>query len=68
MKTEPKYPDVKVQLSGEDGNAFSILARVSKAMKHAGISREEIKGYTDKAMSGDYDNLLQVTMQWVEVE
>ncbi len=28
-----KYPNVYVKLVGEDGNAFSILARVSKALK-----------------------------------
>ncbi|SUX15323.1 Uncharacterised protein [Campylobacter upsaliensis] len=28
-----KYPNVYVKLVGEDGNAFSILARASKTLK-----------------------------------
>ena len=28
-----KYPDIKVQLSGEDGNAFFIIGTVKKALK-----------------------------------
>lgn len=30
-----KYPDVKVQLSGMDGNAFFIIVRVRKALRDA---------------------------------
>ena len=63
----PKYPQVKVQLTGEDGNAFFIMGRVTKAMRRAGLTPEQIKGYQNEAMSGDYDHLLQVTMQYVEV-
>jgi hypothetical protein len=33
VTTEPKYPHVKVKLVGRDGNAFAILARVTKAMR-----------------------------------
>jgi hypothetical protein len=28
---QPHYPDVQVQLSGEDGNAFAILGRTQPA-------------------------------------
>ena len=38
---EPKYPEIEVHLTGQDGNAFAILARVTRAMRHAGISDEE---------------------------
>ncbi|MCK9597643.1 MAG: hypothetical protein M0R06_01305 [Sphaerochaeta sp.] len=65
---EPKYPNVKVKLSGEDGNAFAILGRVTGAMKRAGIDKAERDLFMEEAMAGDYDNLLQVCMKWVEVE
>lgn len=65
--TDPKHPSVRVTLTGHDGNAFAILARVSNAMRNAGVPREEISEYRKQATSGDYNNLLQVTMQWVEV-
>jgi hypothetical protein len=63
----PKYPNVDVELVGNDGNAFSIMARVGKELRRAGVSNEEIKQYQNEATSGDYDNLLQVTMRWVNV-
>jgi hypothetical protein len=66
---EVKYPEVKkVKLVGEDGNAFSILARVMKAMKVAGLSKEVIDEYYKEATSGDYDHLLQTTIRWVKVK
>ncbi|WP_194963623.1 hypothetical protein [Campylobacter jejuni] len=48
-----KYSNVYVKLVGEDGNAFSILARVSKALKKAGASKEEISKFQKEAMSND---------------
>ena len=56
----------KVKLVGEDGNAFAIMGRVAGALKKAGYSKEEIDIYRDKATSGDYDNLLRVTMEYVD--
>jgi len=62
-----KYSEIEVTLVGEDGNAFFIMGRVTKAMKLAGVSKEEIATYLKEAKSGDYDNLLAVTMDWVTV-
>jgi hypothetical protein len=64
----PKYPDVEVQLTGNDGNAFSIMGAVSAALKSAGVSKEEINEYTSESMSGDYDNLLRTAVAWVTVK
>lgn len=61
-----KY-DVKVQLSGNDGNAFAIMGAVKKALKQAGATREELDEYLKDSMSGDYDNLLRVAAKWVKV-
>ena len=62
----PKY-NVQVQLSGEDGNAFAIIAKVNRALRNAGATPEEMSQYQQESMSGDYDNLLRVASQWVEV-
>ena len=59
---------VKVKLVGEDGNAFYILGKVQDALRQAGYDKEFIGKYLEQATSGDYDNLLQVTMTYVEVE
>lgn len=60
-----KYPNVYVKLVGEDGNAFSILARVSNALKKADVSKEEISQFQKEAMSSDYNHLLNVVQDWV---
>lgn len=62
---EPKYPDVHVQLSGEDGNAFAIIGRTRRAMRRAGVVDAEIDAYSQEATSGNYDKVLQTTMAWV---
>jgi len=63
-----KFPNVVVSLTEEDGNAFAILARVSKAMRKNGVDPEDIADYRKNAVFGDYNHLLQVTMQTVNVE
>lgn len=64
METQREKP--KVKLVGEDGNAFSIMGRVTRALRGAGYSKEEIDRYTKEATSGDYNHLLAVTMRWVD--
>lgn len=32
-----KYPDIEVQLTGRDSNAFAIIAAVSSALRDAGV-------------------------------
>jgi hypothetical protein len=62
------FMDVKVKLIGEDGNAFAIMGRVSKAMRRAGKTDDEIKSVMDKMTEGDYDNLLSYVTMNFEVE
>lgn len=63
----PKF-NTTVQLTGNDGNAFAIMGAVKSALKKAGATQAEIDVYMTKSMSGDYDNLLRVAMEWVEVK
>lgn len=67
LNTDPKYPEITVELVGRDGNAFAILGAVRREMRRGGVPKEEIDAYMEEAMSGDYDHLLQTTMRWVEV-
>lgn len=62
-----KYPDIEVQLTGRDGNAFAILGAVIKELRRNKVSMEEINQFKDEAVSGDYDNLLQTCLKWVSV-
>lgn len=59
--------NVKVELTGTDGNAFAILGKVRVAMKRAGVPAETIEAYTKEATSGDYDHLLATSMEYVDV-
>ena len=65
MKEPKEKPTVK--LLGLDGNAFLILGRVEGALRKAGADEEYISQYQREAMSGDYSNLLMVTMDYVNV-
>lgn len=64
---DTKYPNIHVQLSGRDGNAFLILGTVIRALKKHGVPREEVVKFEQEATNGNYDNLLQTCMKWVEV-
>lgn len=44
-----KYPNIKVRLVGEDGNAFSILGRTIRAMRMGGVSQDEIDAFRAEA-------------------
>jgi len=63
-----KFPEITVQLSGEDGNAFFVLGKVSKALKSNDVSKEDCDAFMGEATSGDYNHLLQTCMKWVNVE
>ena len=62
-----KQTGVEVQLTGEDGNAFAVMAKAAAAMRKAGVDKKIIDDYYQEATSGDYDNLLRTTMKYVEV-
>lgn len=60
---------VVVKLIGVvDGNVFSIMGAVSRALKKAG-QYEQAKAYQEAVLSCDsYDKALRLTMEYVEVE
>ncbi len=63
-----KFPEVHVQLSGEDGNVFSIIGRVSQALRRAGCTPSEIETFQNQVRSSQsYNEALSVVMQWVNV-
>ena len=62
-----KYPDIKVQLTGNDGNAFYIMGAVQRALRKAKVPEDEVKEYLAESTSGNYDNLLATACRWVDV-
>lgn len=66
--TYPLYPDVSVELIGQDGNAFAVMGRVSGALREAGVPESAFAEFQNEAMSGDYENLLRTVQKWVHVQ
>ena len=62
------YEKPTITLSNTDGNAFSIMGKILKAMRKAGAKKEEINSFIKEATSGDYDHLLQTCFKYVEIE
>jgi hypothetical protein len=60
-------PRPEVQLSGNDGNAWAIMANVASALRDAGCPKEHIDAYQSESMSGDYNNLLRVACKYAVV-
>ena len=61
MEEEPKY-----DLVGIDGNAYSVMGYVRRAMFREKFTKKEIDNYLQDAMSDDYDHLLYVSVQMIE--
>ena len=66
--SEIKYPNITVNIIGQNGNAFCILGICKRAMERAKLPQTEIDSFMSEAMSGDYDHLLQTVMAWFVVE
>lgn len=64
---EPKYPEIEVQLTGVDSNAFNLIGIVSRALRTNKVPQTEIDAFISEATSGDYDNVLITCMKWVSV-
>ena len=64
---EVKYPNIKVQLTGNDGNAYAVLGNVRRAMRRAKVETPEIEEFMKEAMSFNYDHLLRTCCKWVSV-
>lgn len=56
----------KYSLIGVDGNAYSVLGYVRNAMREQKFTKDEISGYMSEATSGDYDNLVRVSIEYVD--
>lgn len=68
-----KHPEIILFLgnsNGPEGNALSkasFLLRARQAMRKGNLTEQEIDEYTRQATGSDYDNLLAITAEWVDV-
>ena len=61
----PIYPEVEIKLYRYDGNAFSVTAAVSRAMKKANLGRNAVKAFQREAIRDDCDHVPQTVMRTV---
>lgn len=61
MKNKPV-----VKLSGTDGNAFAIIAKVRRVLIENKMYTEA-DNYMKEALSGDYDNVIASADKYVEI-
>ena len=64
----PKYPEITVQLVGQDSNAYNLLGICRRAMKRARLPESEIEAFTQEVTSSDYNHLLITCTEWFNVE
>ncbi len=55
-----------LDLAGEDGNAWVIMAQVGRIIEQV-LGSEDKAEYMKRAMSGNYENLLAVSNEYVTI-
>lgn len=65
--TDVRHPEIEVQLTGRDGNAFAILGTCCRAMRAHGLSDAEVDEFKREATNADYNHLLATCMKWFDV-
>ena len=56
----------KYDLIGVDGNAFAIMGYVRRALIESGHGNK-VEEYFAKAKSGNYDNLVVVSLDYIDI-
>lgn len=64
-----KFPNVTVDLTSMDGNAFALIGGTTRAMRRAGVSADDVDAFRDEALASEsYDQVIQTIMRTVNVE
>lgn len=69
MNEKVKYPEITVELIGQNGNIFNLIGICTQAMQRAKVSRAERDAFVEEVThTGSYMEALAVIMRWVNVE
>jgi hypothetical protein len=63
----PEYPEVYVQLTGQSGNVFFVIGKVSQAIRQAHGQEAARKFQKEARACEDYDHVLQLCIRTVHV-
>ena len=64
----PIFQSVHLDITGEDGNAFMIMAVVLKCLLQSGYSKNELEELQKEMMSSDYDHLCQIARKYIYLD
>lgn len=69
MNEKVKYPEITVELIGQNGNVFNLIGICTHAMHRGGVSRNERDKFVDEVTHArSYMEALAIMMRWVNVE
>lgn len=57
----------RLKIVGEDGNAFNLIGLAVRAGKRAGWTKDQIDGFRQQAMGGDYNQLIATIARYFEL-
>ena len=63
-----KYPDITVEYTNADGNAFALLRLVRRALLDHGVEASEVSTFLLDATTFGYDHLIVTCARWVNVK
>lgn len=64
-----KYPEITVELIGQNGNIFNLIGICMQALRRAKVSKAERDIFVEEVThAGSYVGALAVIMRWVNVE
>ena len=58
----------KCKLIGEDGNVFNLIGKASKVLKKEGMSKESLEMSEKCFRAENYDHVLRIIMEYVNIE
>lgn len=60
-------PLVQLQFDGASGNSLAIVGACQRAARSAGWSSEAVEAWSNEALSGDRDHLVDTVFEYFEV-
>lgn len=61
-------PLVQLQFDGASGNSLAIVGACQRAARSAGWSSEAVEAWSNEALSGDRDHLVDTVFEYFEVQ